>query len=157
MDAFSSISGKNDDRWEKGFGGEDPTSEGILRMSLNQSDIDSLLSGEAEPDPGPAAGPAVAQLASDNPPKPGEVRRILGLPVQVTVMLSSRDMPIGAILDLTVGTILEFEEQFDADLILKVVDHPIGRGQAVKVGENFGLRITGIGSVRERIGAMGGS
>ncbi|MFQ5462641.1 MAG: FliM/FliN family flagellar motor switch protein [Phycisphaerae bacterium] len=121
-------------------------------MSLNQSDIDSLLAAEA--DASPAAVAAPAKVA--RPPQSGEIRRILDLPVEVSVVLSSRDMPIRAILALTVGSILEFEEQFDSDLILNVADHPIGCGQAVKIGENFGLRITGIGSVRERIGAMGG-
>jgi len=57
---------------------------------------------------------------------------------------------------MTVGTIVEFEVPFDTELALQVADRTIGRGQAVKVGENFGLRITNIASVPTRIDALGG-
>jgi hypothetical protein len=32
----------------------------------------------------------------------------------------------------------------------------IGKGQAVKVGENFGIKITSIGSVKDTIRKLGG-
>jgi len=82
--------------------------------------------------------------------------RILGLNVPVSVMLADRLMPIDAILRMNVGTIIEFDVPFDSELVLEVADLPIGRGHAVKVGENFGLRITNIGSLKDRIHAMGG-
>jgi flagellar motor switch/type III secretory pathway protein FliN len=85
-----------------------------------------------------------------------EIRRILGLSVPVSVSLAERDMPIKSILSLTVGSIIEFNIPFDADLTLRVANQPIGRGQAVKVGENFGLRMTSINDVHERIEALAG-
>jgi flagellar motor switch/type III secretory pathway protein FliN len=57
---------------------------------------------------------------------------------------------------MTVGTIVEFEVPFDSELALQVANRTIGRGQAVKVGENFGLRITSIEPVPKRIDALGG-
>lgn len=83
--------------------------------------------------------------------------RILGMGVTVTVVLAQRDMAIENILETTVGTIIEFDVMFDAELILEVGGQPIGKGQAVKVGENFGLRIVEMGSIEERITAMGQS
>jgi flagellar motor switch protein FliN/FliY len=65
-------------------------------------------------------------------------------------------MAVEMILDIRVGTILEFDVAFDAELTLSVVGHEIGSGHAVKVGENFGLRITTINSLRDRIEALGG-
>lgn len=83
-----------------------------------------------------------------------EIQRILGLEVPVAVTLAQRDMSVQSILQIKVGTILEFDLPFNSDLILQVNNHPIGEGQAIKVGENFGLKLNTIGTVRDRIGAL---
>ena len=44
----------------------------------------------------------------------------------------------------------------DADLDLVLTNKCIGQGQAVKVGENFGLRVTDIRPVEDKISALGG-
>jgi len=129
---------------------------------MSQDSIDALLTGGAE-----AAGadtatvPRPAQVAP--PPSTAgtserrqEVRRILHLSVPLIVTLAECDMSVESIVRTTVGSIIEFDQAFDAELVLSVANCPIGRGQAVKVGENFGLRISHIGSVEERIDAMGG-
>lgn len=85
-----------------------------------------------------------------------ELQRILGLEVPVSATLAERHMDIQSIIQIKVGTILEFDVPSESDLSLEVSNRPIGHGQAVKVGENFGLRITRIGTVQDRIGAMAG-
>lgn len=85
-----------------------------------------------------------------------DVSKILGLTVPISVILTQRNMTVESLLEITVGTIIEFDMSFDAELAMQVVNQTIGRGQAVKIGENFGLRITQINSVSERIDAMGG-
>jgi len=84
-----------------------------------------------------------------------DLSRILGLALPVSVILTQRNMEIEAVLRITVGTIIEFDMSFDAELTLQVSNQIIGHGQAVKVGENFGLRLTQINSVKDRIDAMG--
>jgi len=86
-----------------------------------------------------------------------DLQRILGLTVPVCVVLAECDMRIEAILNIKVGTIIEFDVPFDSDLGLVAANREIGSGQAVKVGENFGLRVSSIGTVRERINALGGA
>jgi flagellar motor switch protein FliN/FliY len=102
-----------------------------------------------------APGAGSAARPSDLPRAP-DLSRILGLYVPVSVMLADRLMSIESILKMNVGTIIEFDVAFDSELVLEVADHPIGHGMAIKVGENFGLRITRVGSVEDRIHAMGG-
>jgi flagellar motor switch protein FliN/FliY len=85
-----------------------------------------------------------------------DLQRILGLSVPVAVVLAESERSIQAILDIKFGTIIEFDVPFDSDLVLYAADRQIGNGQAVKVGENFGLRVNQIGTVRERINALGG-
>lgn len=85
-----------------------------------------------------------------------DITRILNIEVPIIVQLSERTMPLSEILNLTTGSIVEFDKPADSELELKVNNKRIGSGQAVKVGENFGLRVVRIGTVRERIQAMGG-
>lgn len=85
-----------------------------------------------------------------------DVSKILGLTVPISVILTQRNMTVESLLEITVGTIVEFDMSFDAELAMQVANQTIARGQAVKIGENFGLRITQINSVSERIDAMGG-
>jgi flagellar motor switch protein FliN/FliY len=87
-------------------------------------------------------------------PAPSELARILGISVPVSVTLAQRPMTIEAIMAIAVGTILEFDVPADSDLTLYVGNQPIATGKAVKVGENFGIRLSQVGTVRDRIGAM---
>jgi len=89
------------------------------------------------------------------PAPPGDPGRILRLAVPVIVRLAQRTMPMSEILGITTGSIIEFEKPADSELDLMINNKCIGSGQAVKVGENFGLRVTSIGTVRQRIQAMG--
>ena len=127
-------------------------------MGLSQADIDSVLSGSGtepsgvatEPAPSPESTPAsIAVRAPD-------VSRILGLEVALSVILAARDMTVDSILETTAGTIIEFEVPFDAELSLNIGSRTIGLGQTVKIGENFGLRITSLVGQSDRARAMGG-
>jgi flagellar motor switch protein FliN/FliY len=83
------------------------------------------------------------------------LQRVLHLEVPVIVRLAERSMALSGILNLTSGAIIEFEKPADGELDLLINNKCIGHGLAVKVGENFGLRVTRIGSVQERIKALG--
>jgi flagellar motor switch protein FliN/FliY len=124
---------------------------------LDQSDIDSLLSAGGAP--GDAAGdaggggagrmgrsrpsaqlPAQFRLAASR----NQIQRIMPIRVALTVRLAERVMPMDKVLDINIGTIIEFERHADAELNLMVNNTPIGVGNAVKCGENFGLRVVRI-------------
>lgn len=83
------------------------------------------------------------------------LHRLLKLEVPLSVVVAEREMPVESILAIRPGTFIEFEARFDSPLVLFVGDQPIGSGQAVKVGEHFGLRLQSIDTVRGRIEAMG--
>ncbi|HOB74982.1 MAG TPA: FliM/FliN family flagellar motor C-terminal domain-containing protein [Phycisphaerae bacterium] len=131
-------------------------------MSQIQADIDALLAQATalaeEPPPPAALRPAKAASRPTIPPpsSPDEdPARILRLVVPVIVRLAERTMPLEDIINLGTGAIIEFDKPAEAELDLMINNKCIGTGQAVKVGENFGLRITSIGSVRDRIEALG--
>ena len=58
------------------------------------------------------------------------------------------------VLDLVPGAIIELAKNSEEPLDLMVNNKQIGFGTAVKVGENFGIRIEHIGDVRDRIQAL---
>lgn len=105
--------------------------------------------------PGTATIPRGKAVAPDGARGKADVSRLLGLALEMRVVLAERKMPVDSVLAIHPGTIIEFEVPFDAELVLYAGDRPIAVGQAVKVGENFGLRVTNIGTVSERIQALG--
>ena len=98
--------------------------------------------------PPPAAKPPAAAAQPD-------LRRILQLQVPVIVKLAERKLTLGEVMRLGAGAIIEFSKNSDEPLELLVNNKPIGVGDAVKVGENFGLKITQIGDVKEIIRSLG--
>lgn len=89
------------------------------------------------------------------PPASSEIQRILRLSVPVIVKLAERRLSLSEVLRLGNGSILEFFKSFDEPLELMINNKVIGLGEAVKVGENFGLKITQIGDVKSVIKSMG--
>jgi flagellar motor switch protein FliN/FliY len=94
------------------------------------------------------------------PPPPAfspgsELQRILRLQVPVIVKLAERKLTFAEVMRLGPGAIIEFSKSSEEPLELLINNKTIGLGEAVKVGENFGLRINQIGDVREVIRSMG--
>jgi flagellar motor switch protein FliN/FliY len=95
--------------------------------------------------------------AKSSAPPAGEVSRILHMEVPVIVKLAERKLSMQEVLRLGVGAIIEFYKSSDEPLELMINNRPIGFGDAVKVGENFGLKISQIGDVKQVIRSMGNS
>ena len=85
-----------------------------------------------------------------------DLTTILKLSVPMIVQIGKRTSNLETILALGPGAIIELNKPADAQLDLLVNNKPIGSGHAVKVGENFGIRIENIGSPQERVEALAG-
>ena len=85
-----------------------------------------------------------------------DLRAVLRLEVPVIVRLGERSMSLTEVIALVPGSIIQLPKNADEELDLLISNKQIGTGAAVKVGENFGLRISYIGDIRERIAALGG-
>ncbi|MCX5661220.1 MAG: FliM/FliN family flagellar motor switch protein [Planctomycetota bacterium] len=84
-----------------------------------------------------------------------DIQTILKLTVPVIVQVGRRRLPMDDVLALGPGAILELPKASEEDLELLVNNKVVGKGTAVKVGENFGIRITSVGSPIERVRALG--
>jgi flagellar motor switch protein FliN/FliY len=93
--------------------------------------------------------------ADTGAPTPSELERILSLEVPLIVKLAELNTTLQEIMRLGPGAILEFPKPSDEPLELMINNKTVAIGEAVKVGENFGLKITQIGDVKQLIQSMG--
>ena len=81
---------------------------------------------------------------------PAYTRSLLHVQVPVVVTLAAKKQPIGQILELGPGSIIHFDKPCEDMLDLSVGDCRIAQGEAVKVGDKFGLRVTSLILPEER-------
>jgi len=89
-------------------------------------------------------------------PAKAELSRILRMEVPLIVKLAERKLPLSEVMRLGTGAIIEFFKRSDEPLELLVSNKTVAVGETVKIGENFGIRITQIGDVKQLIAALGG-
>ncbi|HET6327327.1 MAG TPA: FliM/FliN family flagellar motor switch protein, partial [Planctomycetaceae bacterium] len=80
--------------------------------------------------------------------------RILRVPVTVSVRLAERKMSLGAVVALVPGSLVTFSKSCEDLLDLYVNNHRFCQGEAIKIGESFGLKVSKVGVIegrRERI------
>jgi flagellar motor switch protein FliN len=100
--------------------------------------------------------PAVAAKRHSAAELPGYTLSLLHIEVPISVTLATKRQPIDQIMELGAGSIIHFEKSCEEMLDLYVGEHPVAKGEAVKVGEKFGLRITSVIMPEERFKPVGG-
>lgn len=85
---------------------------------------------------------------------PADLNAIMKLEVPLIVVIGAREMSVKDVVNLAPGAILELPKLADEELEILVNNKLVGLGTAVKVGENFGVRITFVGNLRQRIAAL---
>ncbi|RJP69878.1 MAG: flagellar motor switch protein FliN [Candidatus Abyssobacteria bacterium SURF_17] len=94
--------------------------------------------------------------------KPHELREtsmenidlILDIQLKLTARLGQVEMPVGEIMELAPGSVIDIDRLVDEPVELVVNDRLIARGEIVVVQENFGIRITEIISPKDRIKSL---
>jgi flagellar motor switch protein FliN/FliY len=91
-----------------------------------------------------------------NPPEPSDLDRIMEIPLEVHVELGRRRMRISELLGLGVGSVIDLGVTAGSPLAVYANQTLVARGEAVVIGERYGVRITDIVSPRERVKRLGG-
>lgn len=78
------------------------------------------------------------------------------LEVPVIVELGRRTMTVREVMSMLPGAIVELPKSADEELELLVNNRTIAVGSAVKVGENFGIRLSAVGTLSQRVEAATG-
>jgi flagellar motor switch/type III secretory pathway protein FliN len=100
----------------------------------------------------PAAVPARPHVYEEG--LPGYTKSLLKIKVPVIVTLAEKKQPLGRIVEMGPGMIIQFEKSCEELLQLEVGDLKIAAGEAIKVGDKFGIRVSNIILPEERFGPV---
>lgn len=124
-------------------------------MTLHEFDLFSApaaptaeTGGSAEPAEAAATAAPVAEPKRIRPEELANdirLRRLLKVPVSVTVRIAEKKVNLQNVLMLTPGALLTFNKSCESLLDLYVNNCHYGQGEAVKIGEKFGLKLTDVG------------
>ena len=84
-----------------------------------------------------------------------KVQSILRIEVPLVVILGERNQDMQSVRQWVPGSIIELPINAEEDLEVRINNRPIAKGAAVKLGENFGIRLTTTLGMTERIQALG--
>ena len=91
--------------------------------------------------------PTLPLTSGDLPPY---TRSLLRIKVPVVVTLAEKRQKLSRIIELGPGSIIQFDKSCEEMLDLEVGNQAVASGEAVKVGDKFGLRITAMVMPDER-------
>lgn len=105
-------------------------------QNSDESDVESQTSGEPLP-----YGGFFDNVPSDYRGLPPNTLSYMQVKLDVSVSLASKKQPISEIVELGPGAIISFNKSCNDLLEISVGDCPVAEGEAVKVGEKFGIRV----------------
>ena len=73
-------------------------------------------------------------------------RALMKLPVEVTVLLAQRKIELDQLLSVSPGSLITFDKSCEEPLELYINNQLYCRGEAVKIGEKFGMKIDEVGA-----------
>ncbi len=76
---------------------------------------------------------------------------LLDVELEATLRFGCREMPLGEILELGPGDVVQLDRHISAPVDLVVGDKIVARGDVVLVNGNFGLRVTEVAAPRKRL------
>ena len=76
---------------------------------------------------------------------PDHHQSILEIQTTLSVTLARKKIALSDILSLVPGSMMTFEVHCDSPLTLEAAQSSIGTGEAVKIGDKFGLKVRHLG------------
>jgi flagellar motor switch/type III secretory pathway protein FliN len=106
------------------------------------------MSPSANAGPASDAAPGAAKVRSLSQ-LPHYSRSLLKIRIPVQVQLASKKETVAEVVEIVPGAIIKFDKGCDELLHMFVGGQPIAEGEAVKIGDKFGFRVTGMVLPRE--------
>jgi flagellar motor switch protein FliN len=106
-----------------------------------------------------AAAPPAAKAADAGPGAPADtaaqlspgIELLLDVELDATLRFGCRELPLGQILDLGPGDVVQLDRHVNDPADLIVGDKIVARGEVVLINGNFGLRVTEVATPRKRL------
>jgi flagellar motor switch protein FliN len=125
----------------------------LVRDELRSADAHA----HAETGAGAASGAGVREPRSaPAPPSPSlglspGLDLLLDVELEASLRFGAREMPLGEILDLGPGDVVDLDRHVADPVDLIVGDKIVARGEVVLVNGNFGLRVTEVAAPKKRL------
>lgn len=101
--------------------------------------------------PHPAPGPASTESTAPPPEPRAGLDLLLDVELEATLRFGCRELPLGEVLDLGPGDVVQLDRTVRDPVDLIVGDKIVARGEVVLVNGNFGLRVTEVAAPRKRL------
>lgn len=95
--------------------------------------------------------PAQAKSAQGAAPLSPGVELLLDVELEASLRFGCREMPLGDILELGPGDVVQLDRHLTDPVDLIVSDKIVARGEVVLVNGNFGLRVTEVAAPKKRL------
>jgi flagellar motor switch protein FliN/FliY len=136
------------------------TSEGAVHAAPEPVDETAPVTDEGKTpevaEPGHGAEAAAASTAKSDSSKAADLSRLpkysrslLKIRVPISVQLATKKESVQEVVSIAPGSILKFDKGCEELLQMIVGEQAIAEGEAVKIGEKFGFRVTSILLPRE--------
>jgi flagellar motor switch protein FliN/FliY len=128
-----------------------------LRLFLDEDLCAALEALPAPPPPPPKQAVAFTPEAvppARSTPLPANLALVLDVELQATIRFGERQMLLRDIFGLMAGAVVELDQTVNEPAQLFVAGRLVARGEVVVVDGNFGLRVTEVASVSERVAAI---
>jgi flagellar motor switch protein FliN/FliY len=99
----------------------------------------------------PSAAPAPPPPPPPAPSFSAGIELLLDVELEAALRFGCREMPLGDILDLGPGDVVQLDRHVADPVDLIVGDKIVARGEVVLVNGNFGLRVTEVAAPRKRL------
>lgn len=76
---------------------------------------------------------------------------IMDVPLELTVVVGETKQPLNEVLALDTGSVVELDRFNHEPVEILINGHLIGEGEVVVIKDNFGVRITNVLSLEERL------
>ena len=109
-------------------------------MATNGDDLSLPRLGDSEI----AFGTGAPAPEAPSPRKPADLDRLYDVPVTVSVVLGQARLPIGELLKIGPGTLLELDRRVGEAIDIRVNNRLVARGEVVLVDDRLGVTMTEI-------------
>ena len=119
----------------------------LVRDEVRAPKAAGAAQGKAQAKPAEAKAKATA----DRPGVSPGVELLLDVELEATLRFGSRELPLGELLELGPGDVVQLDRHVTDPVDLIVADKIVARGDVVLVNGNFGLRVTEVAEPRRRL------
>ncbi len=123
----------------------------LVRDELRAMDANARAEATVGAAPGRDAQEARSTMPHSGSGLPPGLELLLDVELEASLRFGAREMPLGEILDLGPGDVVELDRHVADPVDLIVGDKIVARGEVVLVNGNFGLRVTEVAAPKKRL------